>query len=134
MADSNENTEKTHYTKAELEEFKALILEKRAKAVEDLRLLKEAMVGNAEECNDTAPTFKSQEEGSNVLGKEENARLAARADRYIRDLDYALKRIENGTYGICRISGKLIPRERLLAVPHATTTVEAKNNEKKGKR
>lgn len=123
--------EKTCYSSEELQFFKELILQKRAEAAKNLELLNEAIAGNENEANDTAPTFKNLEEGSNVLSKEENARLAARQEKYIKDLDAALIRIENKTYGICRITGKLIPKERLMIVPHATTTVEGKMQEKK---
>jgi RNA polymerase-binding transcription factor DksA len=123
--------EKTCYSNEELQFFKELILQKRAEAKKNLELLNEAIAGNENEANDTAPTFKNLEEGSNVLSKEENARLAARQEKYIKDLDAALIRIENKTYGICRITGKLIPKERLMVVPHATTTVEGKMQEKK---
>ncbi len=122
---------KTCYSSEELQVFKELILQKRAEAVKNLELLNEAIAGNENEANDTAPTFKNLEEGSNVLSKEENARLASRQEKYIKDLDAALIRIENKTYGICRITGKLIPKERLMIVPHATTTVEGKMQEKK---
>ena len=81
--------------------------------------------------DDTAPTFKILEEGSNVLSKEENSQLAARQYKYIQNLENALIRIENKTYGVCRVTGKLIPKERLRAVPHATLSVEAKMNQKK---
>ncbi len=123
--------EKTCYSSEELQVFRELILQKRAEAAKNLELLNEAIAGNENEANDTAPTFKNLEEGSNVLSKEENARLAARQEKYIKDLDAALIRIENKTYGICRITGKLIPKERLMIVPHATTTVEGKMQEKK---
>jgi RNA polymerase-binding transcription factor DksA len=123
--------EKTCYSNEELQFFKDLILQKRAEAKKNLELLNEAIAGNENEANDTAPTFKNLEEGSNVLSKEENARLAARQEKYIKDLDAALIRIENKTYGICRITRKLIPKERLMVVPHATTTVEGKMQEKK---
>lgn len=123
--------EKTCYSSEELQFFKELIFQKRAEAVKNLELLNEAIAGNENEANDTAPTFKNLEEGSNVLSKEENARLASRQEKYIKDLDAALIRIENKTYGICRITGKLIPKERLMIVPHATTTVEGKMQEKK---
>ena len=126
--------EKTRYSPEELQEFKQLILEKIAKAEKDLELLQQAVAGSENDVNDTAPTFKTLEEGSNVLSKEENSRLAARQMKFIKDLDAALIRIENKTYGICRITGKLIPKERLMIVPHATTTVEGKTLEKKGRR
>ena len=126
MAKKVENQEKTCYSPEELQEFKELILKKIEEAKRNLDMQLQAMAGNENEANDTAPTFKTLEEGSNVLSKEENARLAARQQRFIRDLEAALIRIENGTYGICCITGKLIPKERLMIVPHATTTVEGK--------
>lgn len=124
--------EKNKYSPEELQEFKELILAKIAKAEKDLELLQEAVAGNVNEASDTAPTFKTLEEGSNVLLKEENQKLAARQQKFIRDLRAALVRIENGTYGICQVTGKLIPKERLMVVPHATMTVEAKEASKKG--
>ncbi|MBP5540454.1 MAG: TraR/DksA family transcriptional regulator [Bacteroidales bacterium] len=123
--------EKNCYSAEELQMFKELILQKREEAVRNLELLNEAVAGSENDVNDTAPTFKTLEEGSNVLSKEENSRLAARQMKFIKDLDAALIRIENKTYGICRITGKLIPKERLMIVPHATTTVEGKTLEKK---
>lgn len=126
-----ENIEKTSYNAEELQFFKELILKKIEEAKINLTALQQALAGNENDVNDTAPTFKSLEEGSNVLSKEENSRLAARQQKYIRDLEAALIRIENKTYGICRVTGKLIPKERLMVVPHATMTVEAKLNQKK---
>ncbi len=123
--------EKNRYSPEELQEFKELILEKIAKAEKDLELLQQAVAGNENEASDTAPTFKTLEEGSNVLLKEENQKLAARQQKFIRDLRAALIRIENGTYGICQATGKLIPKERLRIVPHATMTVEAKEASKR---
>ncbi len=123
--------EKTCYSAEELQFFKELILQKREEAIKNLQLLNEAVAGSANDVNDTAPTFKTLEEGSNVLSKEENSRLAARQQKFIKDLDAALVRIENKTYGICRVTGKLIPKERLMIVPHATMTIEAKMQEKK---
>lgn len=123
--------EKTRYSSEELQEFKELILGKIAKAEKDLELLQQAVAGSENDVNDTAPTFKTLEEGSNVLLKEENQKLAARQQKFIRDLRAALIRIENGTYGICQATGKLIPKERLMIVPHATMTVEAKEASKK---
>ena len=131
MAKKVENQEKTCYSPEELQEFKELILKKIEEAKRNLDMQLQAMAGNENEANDTAPTFKTLEEGSNVLSKEENARLAARQQRFIRDLEAALIRIENGTYGICQATGKLIPKERLMIVPHATMTVEAKEASKK---
>jgi len=127
MAKKETKQEKTCYSPEELQEFKELILKKIEEAKRNLDMQLQAMAGNENEANDTAPTFKTLEEGSNVLSKEENARLAARQQRFIRDLEAALIRIENGTYGICRITGKLIPKERLMIVPHATTSIEGKN-------
>ena len=118
--------EKNKYSPEELQEFKELILGKIAKAEKDLEMLQQAVAGSENDVNDTAPTFKTLEEGSNVLLKEENQKLAARQQKFIRDLRAALIRIENGTYGICQATGKLIPKERLRLVPHATTTVEGK--------
>ena len=130
--ENNESTpEKNCYSPEELQFFKELILQKRAEAVHNLELLNEAVAGSENDVNDTAPTFKTLEEGSNVLSKEENSRLAARQQKFIKDLDAALVRIENKTYGICRVTGKLIPKERLMIVPHATMTIEAKIQEKK---
>lgn len=128
---TNETTEKTSYSSEELQFFKELIIAKKEEALENLRLLNEAVAGSENDVNDTSPTFKTLEEGSNVLSKEENAKLAGRQQKFIKDLDAALIRIENKTYGICRITGKLIPKERLMIVPHATTTVEGKMLEKK---
>ena len=124
-------TEKNCYSAEELQMFKELILKKREEAMRNLELLNEAVAGSENDVHDTAPTFKTLEEGSNVLSKEENSRLAARQMKFIKDLDAALIRIENKTYGICRITGKLIPKERLMIVPHATMTVEGKDMEKK---
>jgi DnaK suppressor protein len=120
---------KTRYSDEELEEFKALILEKLAKAREDLLMLTEAYT-NVEEhgISDTSPTFKVLEEGYQVLSKEENSRLAARQQKFINALENALIRIENKTYGICRVTGKLISKERLMSVPHATLSIDAKLN------
>lgn len=131
MKTQPETKESVRYSDEELLEFKELILEKIAEAKKNLELLRGAVAGNANEANDTAPTFKALEEGSNVLSKESNAKLAARQLKFIQDLEAALIRIENKTYGICRITGKLIPKERLRIVPHATTTVEGKMMEKK---
>ncbi|MCQ2260318.1 MAG: TraR/DksA C4-type zinc finger protein [Bacteroidales bacterium] len=131
MEKSNDTPEKTCYSAEELQFFKELILQKREEAIKNLEMLNEAVAGGENDVNDTAPTFKTLEEGSNVLSKEENSRLAARQQKFIKDLDAALIRIENKTYGICRVTGKLIPKERLMIVPHATMTIEAKMEEKK---
>ena len=121
------NAIKERYSDAELEEFKALILDKIAKAERDLEIIRGTYLNHAGNgTEDTSPTFKPFEEGSETMSKEANAQLAARQEKFIRDLRTALVRIENKTYGICRVTGKLISRERLLAVPHATLSIEAK--------
>ena len=127
----NNVPEKVRYSDEELAEFKELILERLARARKDLELLNENVAGKGNNADDTAPTFKILEEGSNVLSKEENSQLAARQYKYIQNLENALVRIENKTYGVCRMTGKLIPKERLRAVPHATLSVEAKMGQKK---
>ena len=120
--------EKVRYSDNELEEFKNLIQNKLDQAIKDYDLLKEAYTNDSNNgTDDTSPTFKAFEEGSETMSKEQNAQLAARQDKFIRDLKNALIRIENKTYGICRVTGKLIPKERLMAVPHATLSIEAKN-------
>ena len=122
---------KNRYSDEELEEFKTLILEKLRKATRDLKMLTEAYtVSNEHDTTDTSPTFKILEEGYQVMSKEENSRLAARQDKFIKALENALIRIENKSYGICRVTGKLISKERLRAVPHATLSIEAKNDKK----
>lgn len=122
--------DRLRYSDDELEEFKILILDKIEKAENDLTMLKEAFVNDLNNgTDDTSPTFKAFEEGSETMSKESNSHLAARQEKFIRDLRNALIRIENKTYGICRISGKLIGKERLKAVPHATLSIEAKNNQ-----
>jgi RNA polymerase-binding transcription factor DksA len=127
MKENKTEPKKTRYTDKELEEFKQIILDKLAKAKEDLKLLTEAYTNNSEnDTNDTSPTFKVLEEGQQVLSKEENSRLAARQSRFINNLENALVRIENKSYGICRVTGKLIAKERLKAVPHATLSIDAK--------
>ncbi|MBQ8760167.1 MAG: TraR/DksA family transcriptional regulator [Bacteroidales bacterium] len=123
--------DRVRYSDEELEEFKELILDKLARARKDLEMLNDNISGEDNSANDTAPTFKILEEGSNVLSKEENSQLAARQYKYIQNLENALVRIENKTYGVCRVTGKLIPKERLRAVPHATLSVEAKLGQKK---
>ena len=118
---------KSRYSDEELDEFKVLIIEKLRKATRDLKMLTEAYtVSNEHDTTDTSPTFKILEEGYQVMSKEENSRLAARQDKFIKALENALIRIENKTYGICRVTGKLISKERLRAVPHATLSIEAK--------
>ncbi|MFO8129113.1 MAG: TraR/DksA family transcriptional regulator [Bacteroidales bacterium] len=122
---------KTRYSDEELEEFRQLILKKLDKAHRDLKMLTEAYTNTDEHgTDDTSPTFKVLEEGYQVMSKEENSRLAARISKYIQNLENALIRIENKTYGICRVTGKLISRERLRSVPHATLSIEAKLQQK----
>jgi DnaK suppressor protein len=125
-------TEKTRYSDEELEEFRAIILEKLEKAKKDYEQLR-AGVMNADgnDVADTSPTFKVLEEGATTLSKEESGRLAQRQLKFIQNLQAALVRIENKTYGISRETGKLIPKERLRAVPHATLSVEEKEGGKK---
>ena len=135
MSENSNERLRTKYTDAELQEFKEIIDKKLEVAKDDLELLTEAYSNNSEHgTNDTSPTFKVLEEGQQVLSKEENSRLAARQLRFIQNLDNALVRIENKTYGICRVTGKLISKERLRAVPHATLSIEAKLNQAKQKR
>ena len=117
------------YSDEELEEFRQIILAKIEEAKKSLEFYVEA-TGNSNEELDTSPSFKYLEEGSNVLAKEENAQQAVRLEKFIKNLEAALGRIENKTYGICRVTGKLIPKERLRCVPHATLSVEAKNQRK----
>lgn len=119
--------EKKRYTDAELAEFKELILNKLALAKRDYEQMMATLRGlDGNDVNDTAPTFKVLEEGSATQSKEELMTLAGRQQKFINDLQAALIRIENKTYGICRVTGKLIPKERLRAVPHATLSIEAK--------
>ena len=120
--------ERTRYSDADLREFKAIIQQKIEKAEKDLVLLRESFINDQNNgTDDTSPTFKAFEEGAETLSKEQNAILAGRQEKFIRDLKHALIRIENKTYGICRVIGKLIDKERLKAVPHATLSIEAKN-------
>ncbi len=124
--------EKTRFSDEELKEFREIIMKKLEEAREGLKLLTEAYTTqNANDTNDTSPSFKILEEGSQVLSKEENGQLAARQQKFIRDLENALIRIENKTYGVCRVTGKLISKERLRSVPHATLSIEAKLNQNK---
>ena len=120
--------EKTTYSKKELLEFKQIILDKLDRAKEDLAILRAATANDSDNgTEDTSPSFKAFEEGATTLSKEENVKLAERQAKFIRSLQNALTRIENNTYGICRNSGKLIAKERLRLVPHATLSIEAKN-------
>jgi RNA polymerase-binding transcription factor DksA len=130
--DNAQATVRTKYTTEELEEFRVIILDKLEKARTDLDLLTEAYTNhNENDTNDTSPTFKVLEEGYSVLSKEENSRLAARQQKFITNLENALIRIKNGTYGICRVTGKLISKERLRSVPHATLSIDAKLQQNK---
>lgn len=122
--------EKTRYTDAELQEFKELLQQKIDKAKEDYELLKSTITqSESNDTQDTSPTFKVLEEGAATLSKEEAGRLATRQAKFIQHLQGALIRIENKTYGICRETGKLISKERLRAVPHATLCIEAKSRQ-----
>ena len=126
--------EKTRYSDEERQEFKAIILDKLEKANRDYELLKSNIMNtDGNDVTDTSPTFKVLEEGANTLSKEEAGRLAQRQMKFIQHLQAALIRIENKTYGICRETGKLIPKERLRAVPHATLSIDVKNNDNRRK-
>ncbi len=119
------------YSDKELAEFKTLISEKIVKAQRDLELIKSAYMNDHNNgTDDTSPTFKAFEEGSETMSKEANSQLAIRQEKFIRDLKNALIRIENKTYGVCRVTGRLINKERLKLVPHATLSIEAKNMQK----
>ena len=123
----NVESEKTRYSDAELKEFKELLLDKLRSAKEELNSLASSLSSpNANGTDDTAGTYKTLEDGSATLEKEQINQLAARQKKFIEQLEAALVRIENKTYGICRETGKLIPKERLRAVPHTTLTMEAK--------
>jgi RNA polymerase-binding transcription factor DksA len=119
--------EKSRYSDKELADFRELILQKMEKAETDLGLIKSAYTNDSNNgTDDTSPSFKGFEEGSATLSKEDNALLAARQEKFIYSLNNALQRIENKTYGVCRVTGKLIQKERLKLVPHATLSIEAK--------
>jgi RNA polymerase-binding transcription factor DksA len=124
MAIENSN----RYSDKDLAEFKTVLQEKIKSAVHDLELIKSAYMNDHNNgTDDTSPTFKAFEEGSETMSKEANSALAIRQEKFIRDLKNALIRVENKTYGICRVTGKLIAKERLMLVPHATLSIEAKN-------
>lgn len=124
--------ERNHYSDEELMEFKELIEEKLAKAKSEYEEMRSALMNaNGNDVEDTMPTYKNLEEGSCTLTKEESQALAERQLKFIKGLQAALVRIENKTYGVCRVTGKLIPKERLRAVPHATLSIEAKMQQKK---
>ena len=122
---------KIRYSDKDLAEFKSLIEAKIEKAKSDLDLLRSSYMNDGNNgTDDTSPTFKAFEEGSQTMSKEANTQLAIRQEKFIRDLKNALLRIENKTYGICRVTGKLINKDRLKLVPHATLSIEAKNMQK----
>jgi len=124
---AKEEPNKSRYTDKELEEFRHIILAKIEEADKELATLQQQMTtANDHGTDDTASTFKVLEDGSDTLAKEEAGQLAARQKKFIEQLENALIRIENKTYGICRVTGKLIPKERLRAVPHTTQSIEAK--------
>ncbi len=118
------------YSDSDLKEFEALIHEKIANAQEDLDQLQRSLSHSDDNSTeDTAPTFKMMEDGSETMSREETAQLAARQQKFIQSLQNALLRIKNKTYGVCRVTGKLIPKERLRLVPHATLSIEAKQRQ-----
>lgn len=122
-----EENVRAQYGEDDLNEFKEIILKKVARAQEDLDILNDAYRNNSSNgTDDTSSTFKAFEDGAETLAKEANVQLAIRQEKFIRDLNNALMRIENKTYGICRVTGKLIQKERLKLVPHATLSMEAK--------
>ncbi len=118
---------KTRYSDADLQQFREIIEEKIAKAEEDLAMIRSSYMNDGNNgTEDTSPTFKAFEEGSETMSKEANVQLAIRQEKFIRDLKNAILRIENKTYGVCRVTSKLIQKERLKLVPHATLSIEAK--------
>lgn len=126
--------EKVRYSDEELQEFKAIILDMLEKAKKEYKTLRDVVThDSSNDIEDTSPTFKVMEEGASTLSKEEAGQLAQRQYKFIQNLEAALVRIENKTYGVCRVTGKLIPKERLRLVPHATLTVEAKEMLNKNK-
>jgi len=121
---------KVNYSDKDLAEFREIIEQKIKQAEKDLALLESAYKNDSDNgTNDTSPTFKSFDEGSKTMSKEANVQLAIRQQKFIRDLNNALLRIENKVYGVCRVTGKLINKERLKLVPHATLSIEAKNRQ-----
>ena len=120
----------TRYSDSDLQEFEALIHSKLEQARSDFDQLQRSLsYEDDNRTEDTAPTFKMMEDGSDTLSREETAQLAARQQKFIMNLENALLRIKNKTYGICRVTGKLIAKERLRLVPHATMSIEAKNQQ-----
>jgi RNA polymerase-binding transcription factor DksA len=120
-------SEKNKYSDADLAEFKALIEVKLEEARNDLKLLTAAISHDNNGTDDTSPSFKMMEDGSDTLSREETSQLAVRQEKFIMSLNNALIRIKNKTYGICRDTGNLISKQRLMIVPHATLSIEAKN-------
>lgn len=118
--------EKTRYSDEELQEFRVIIEQKIVEARKDLDLLNASISHDNNGTDDTSPTFKMMEDGSHTLSREETAQLGARQEKFIQHLEAALVRIENKTYGICRKTGKLISKDRLKVVPHATLSIDAK--------
>ncbi len=130
----NESDFKVRYSDEELQEFKTIILDMLEKAKAEYKTLRDVVThDSSNDIEDTSPTFKVMEEGASTLSKEEAGQLAQRQYKFIQNLEAALVRIENKTYGVCRVTGKLIPKERLRLVPHATLTVEAKEMLNKNK-
>ncbi|MCK4561435.1 MAG: TraR/DksA C4-type zinc finger protein [Flavobacteriaceae bacterium] len=124
------NDSKVRYSDKDLEEFRVIIERKIKLAEEDLALIESAFKNDSNNgTEDTSPTFKAFEEGSETMSKEANVQLAIRQEKFIRDLKNALLRIENKSYGICRVTGDLIQKERLKLVPHATLSIEAKRHQ-----
>ena len=124
----NDDNLVVRYSDKDLTHFRKIIEEKISKAQHDLELIRSAYMNDGNNgTDDTAPTFKAFEEGSQTMSKEANTQLAIRQEKFIRDLKNAIMRIENKTYGICRVTGKLISKKRLELVPHATLSIEAKN-------
>ena len=121
--------ERARYSDSELAEFKQIILKKLEQAKADYDLLRQDIT-HSNDTQDTSPTFKVLEEGAATLSKEETSRLTAHQLKFIRNLEMALVRVENKTYGICKTTGKLIPKERLMRVPHTTECIEAKEARK----
>lgn len=121
--------ERVRYSDSELAEFKQIILKKLEQAKADYDLLRQDIT-HSNDTQDTSPTFKVLEEGAATLSKEETSRLTAHQLKFIRNLEMALVRVENKTYGICKTTGKLIPKERLMRVPHTTECIEAKESRK----
>ena len=131
-----QTTEKTRYSDEELEEFRRIIVDMLEKAKAEYNTLRKVVMHNGtNDIEDTTPSFKTvEDDGATQLSREEASQLAQRQYKFIQNLEAALVRIENKTYGICRATGKLIPKERLRLVPHATLTVEAKERLNGGKR